>query len=318
MFAKSINRSLCDACGECIRICRGSRVLAAGDDGYPRYEKERKCIECGHCLAICPRGAISFLPGDAPSPERFLADSREIDPRAGAPGALPDLLASLRSTRVFDGREVERKKLEAILEAMVRSPSAGNEQNRNYYLYGTKRRVDELESDVCAYYTKTTAQLASPVARKFAAKALAANDLSGIVMRNRLIADLPRKEREAAYESLFADLAAMYAAREYPLFHGSSAAIVVTSNTNTTEMHKSFHKADAEISVTYATIAAAGLGLASCRMGLAEMAFAADGELRDKYRIPAVERVDGVVAFGYSPLEWKRLPPRGPVKAVWM
>ena len=64
-------------------------------------------------------------------------------------------------------------------------------------------------------------------------------------------------------------------------------------------------------------IAAARLGLATCRMGLSEMAFAGDAAMREKHGIPSNERVDGILALGYSALQWKQLPPRGPVKAVW-
>lgn len=318
MFVKTIDRSLCDACGECIRICRGNRVLAKGEDGFPRYEKEHKCIECGHCLAVCPRGAISFALREKPVPGSYYADTRETGGGKGPSRPFLETLFALRSTRHYDGRDVEKEKLELILEAMVRSPSAGNEQNRSFYLFGTKAKVDELDSDVSAHYTKSTARLASPLAKKLAAKALAGKDLGKTVMRNRVIADLPKKERMALYLSLFDDLATMYAAKDYPLFHGSSAAILVTSNTNTQEMHKAFYKADVEIAITYATVAAAGLGLSTCRMGLTEMAFHDDAALRAKYHIPAEERVDGVLALGYSALRWKRIPPRGPVKTVWV
>lgn len=317
MLDKKIDRSLCDSCGECIRICSSSRVLAAGPDGFPRYAFAERCIDCGHCLAICPRGAISFAPAGAPGTAEFFAEARDIAGEAGLADPLLRLLFSIRSTRFFEGRAVERGKLELILEAMVRSPSAGNEQNRNFVIFASRRSVDELETNTREYYRRTTAQFADPSMARLVAEALAGKDLGGIVMRNRLIADLPRQERVSAYEKLFKDVAERPNDPKFGYFHHAPAAILVTSNTNTEDFHKAFHKADVEIAITHGTIAAAGLGLSTCRMGLSEMAFANDGAMREKHGIPAEERVDGILAIGYSDLRWKRIPPRGPVKAVW-
>jgi ferredoxin len=317
MLDKKIERSLCDSCGECIRICSSSRVLAAGPDGFPRYAFDERCIYCGHCLAICPRGAISFAPPGTPGAGEFFAEARDIEGTAGVSDPLLRLLFSLRSTRFFENRAVEKGKLELVLEAMVRSPSAGNEQNRNFTIFASQESVDSLEADTREYYKKTTAQFADPATARFVAEALAAKDLGGIVMRNRLIADLPRQERVSAYERLFKDVADRPNDPGFSYFHHAPTAILVTSNTNTEDFHKAFHKADVEIAMTHGAIAAAGLGLSTCRVGLSEMAFANDGAMREKHGVPAEERVDGILAIGYSDLRWKRIPPRGPVKAVW-
>lgn len=76
------------------------------------------------------------------------------------------------------------------------------------------------------------------------------------------------------------------------------AAFIVTSNTNVPGMHKDFHKSDVAIAITYGTIAAKHLG--------------------SEYAIPRNERIDGIVAVGYPGSEWMQIPPRGPVKAVWV
>jgi nitroreductase/NAD-dependent dihydropyrimidine dehydrogenase PreA subunit len=317
MLAKTIDRSRCDACGECIRICKSSRVIAKDTDRFPRYAFLERCIDCGHCLAICPKGAIAFTRDGGPGKEEYYAEARLIEGDDGIADPLLRTLFSVRSTRAFDARAVEREKLERVLDAMVRAPSAGNEQNRSFYIYATKPAVDVLEADTREYYRRTTAQFANPVAAKLVAEALALKDLSRTVMRNRMIADLPRKERVTAYVGLFRDLAERPNDPDFGYFRNAPAAIVVTSSTNAQEMHKAFYKSDVEIAVTYGTIAAASLGLSTCRMGLSEMAFGQDAKMRETQGIPAEERVDGILALGYSSLRWERLPPRGPVKAVW-
>jgi ferredoxin len=297
MRGKKIDTSLCNACGECIRICHESRVLVRGPDGFPRYDRDERCILCGHCLAICPRGAITFTTDGRTDRDAYCAEARPVGGTAALEPAL-ELLFSLRSTRFFNGGAVERDKLSLVLEAMVRAPSAGNEQNRSFYIYDGKHKVDALDADTREHYRKSTARMAGPATRAIAARLMAAKDLSGVTMRNRLIADLPRKERESAYARLFDDLASLYADGDFRLFHGAAAAILVTSHTNTTDFHKPFHRADVEIAVTYGTLAAASLGLASCRLGLSVMAFGADRKLREKHGIPETSAWTGFLPSG--------------------
>ena len=101
-------------------------------------------------------------------------------------------------------------------------------------------------------------------------------------------------------------------------FGGAPAAFVVTSNKDAPGMHTSFQKSDVAIAITYGTIAAKHLGLATCWMGLAETALNADKRLKSEYPFPSNERIDSIFAVGYPGSEWRRVPPRGPVKAVWL
>ena len=313
MIVKVIDTDSCSKCGECARICANSKVIEMGGDGYPRFERELQCIHCGHCLAICPSGAITFeFRGEDPSGD-FVVGPRDLGPVSTGPEYLLQALDSTRSCRFFDGRPVEDGKLERVLETMIRSPSAGNEQNRNFYVFGDKLKVGELDADTAAYYRKLNAAMSSPLALWLAANAYAGKDFSRTWIRERTIPNLPKAQRKEAVKQLFENLNSESAKGDRRYFFDSSAAILVTSRTNAAGMHKSFYKADVEIAITYGALAAAALGLASCRMGLSEIAFGRDKALRAKYGIPPNERVDGIIALGYSKLEWKRLPPRGPV-----
>jgi len=53
-------------------------------------------------------------------------------------------------------------------------------------------------------------------------------------------------------------------------------------------------------------------------MGLSEIAFNKDKKIKAKYGITDNERVDGIIAFGYTDSKWKQIPLRGPVKTIWM
>jgi nitroreductase/NAD-dependent dihydropyrimidine dehydrogenase PreA subunit len=326
MLVKEIDRNACRKCGECARICANSRVIEMGGDGYPVFAREASCIHCGHCLAICPAGAISFsFEGEDGG---YLAESRELGPGAAGPCAtgsgaagpeyLLRTLDAARSCRFFRTGAVEKEKLDRILEAMVRSPSAGNEQNRSFYVFGSKAKVDSLEADTAASYRGANAKMASPFMLNLIASSLARKDLSKTWMRNRAFADMPKSARKEEYKRMLSELAERSSKNQMSYYNGATAAILITSRTNAPAFHRPFYKADVEIAVTYGSLAAAALGLGSCRMGLSEIAFGRDRAMKAKYGILPNERVDGILALGYTELEWKRLPPRGPVAVTWM
>ena len=59
-----VNKELCIGCGLCSRDCL-ARCLQV-QDGVAVYNPTG-CIDCGHCYAVCPTGAIS-MPESHPYP----------------------------------------------------------------------------------------------------------------------------------------------------------------------------------------------------------------------------------------------------------
>lgn len=163
MLAIEINRSLCTKCGKCIDICCNSRVIAADEDNYPIYKNIHKCISCGHCIAICPQNAISTK-NTRPSDKYFIiTESRPLVKPHLSPEHIHSLLAEIRSERTFTNKQVEKEKLEQVLEVMMQSPSAGNEQNRNYYIFTNQADIQSLEEDIQTMNMKQTGNFTNPL-----------------------------------------------------------------------------------------------------------------------------------------------------------
>ena len=55
----TVERTLCKRDGFCVATCPFV-VLTTDAEGYPitSPESERNCINCGHCVAICPTAAL--------------------------------------------------------------------------------------------------------------------------------------------------------------------------------------------------------------------------------------------------------------------
>ena len=79
-------------------------------EGYPGLipGKEPFCIRCGHCLAVCPHGALSHaeIPvDDCPPLDKALSISEE---------QAVQFLRSRRSIRFFKDRPVEKETIQEI------------------------------------------------------------------------------------------------------------------------------------------------------------------------------------------------------------
>ena len=82
------------------------------------------CIGCGHCIAVCPMGAVSDpdLPGD---------DVQPI-PSEHNPEALLSTMRARRSCRHYTDQPVTQRELSMLLSAARACPTAKNLQGTRY------------------------------------------------------------------------------------------------------------------------------------------------------------------------------------------
>ncbi len=327
MFQKSIDYDKCTSCMACERICANSRVIRKNDQGKPEFTFDFKCIFCGHCLAICPEKAITFEPviladqmehAYQAGPLPMDANAQEQDERA-----VRELLTATRSNRFFLDRPVEHGTIEKVLDAMVRAPSAGNEQNRNFYILDDKARLIALEDQLRTHFQKLLAIYNNPLVVSGMAMALAmkARRSSGNRQAHTGQEDLgkPDQSMRALYRAnkkVLQDIA-MSGDAQLIYLHNAPLIIIITTGPRSTQMHKGFYKGDAGIAATYGTLMAKGLGLSACWLGLLEIAVNKNKKIKQSLGIGEHERVDAALALGYSELVWHQIPPRGPVKVVW-
>lgn len=128
-----IDGDKCIVCSKCIDDCPNS-YLYLEDEKI--HTNEKGCMECGHCYAICPQGAITMTNYDSADEEVVLMS--EINPET-----LLKAMKSRRTIRQFKPDPVEDEKIEKILEAGRYSPTGANRQKVSYTILGSKQREAE-------------------------------------------------------------------------------------------------------------------------------------------------------------------------------
>ena len=156
-MAKSItvDSAKCIHCGLCLKDCMMG-CLEFGEGKIPRYADDGRdrCVGCQHCMAVCPRGALS-LGG--------------IDPASCAPAgacdpdALLSLIRSRRSVRRYRDESLAPATLAKLRDMLAYPPTGGNAPSLRTALVGTKEKMREIAD--ATYRAMEAAADANPLYR---------------------------------------------------------------------------------------------------------------------------------------------------------
>jgi nitroreductase/NAD-dependent dihydropyrimidine dehydrogenase PreA subunit len=133
-----IDTSKCKRDGLCVRECPAAIIQLPNDQDLPGIIPGGICLDCGHCVAVCPHGALSH--------ERIpIEDSPLIreDLRIGEEQAI-QFLRSRRSIRSFMDKPVEKEKIEKLIEVSRYAPTGGNSQMVEWLVLTDKKRIREV------------------------------------------------------------------------------------------------------------------------------------------------------------------------------
>jgi len=118
MLDFKIDNEKCTKCGLCVEECP-VRIIEMDSVPFIREEKEKNCIKCQHCFAVCPTAAISIF---GKNPEDSIAVTDEI------PGAeeMTRLIKTRRSIRKYKNEEVDKDLIKDMLETAAYAPTGHN------------------------------------------------------------------------------------------------------------------------------------------------------------------------------------------------
>ena len=123
----TVDNQRCIKCGRCAAVCpRGLIRLEAEGPSETCENAAELCVVCGHCVAVCPVTALD----NSRTP---LSSQPEIS-AAGAigPALAAQFLRSRRSIRLYKKQPVPREKLLQLADIARFAPTGSNSQGVSY------------------------------------------------------------------------------------------------------------------------------------------------------------------------------------------
>ena len=132
-----INKDKCIGCGKCVRDCVSEKLKLI--DGKAEFMYER-CIQCGHCFAICPVNAVTMTNYGEVSEEK------PVSMEGFDPDMLLQAMKSRRTIRQFKDQKISDDIIEKIIEAGRYCPTGTNAQDFSFTVIKDDLEFFENES----------------------------------------------------------------------------------------------------------------------------------------------------------------------------
>lgn len=157
----TIDESKCRRDGICVDVCPAKVIVIKEKGSFPVATRraDEFCIDCNHCVCVCPSGALSLRnmnPGDCTA-------IRNSD--LPKPEQVQHFLSSRRSARAFNDRRVSRETFEYLINAANYAPSGYNKCPVNWLVVEKKEDVDLIASLIIDWMKHTTEE--NPEAARF-------------------------------------------------------------------------------------------------------------------------------------------------------
>lgn len=136
----TIDETKCKQDGICAAECPRRLIIQEDDKSFPRIPpaNEASCMACGHCVAVCPHGALSVAGVD-------IEDCPEINKDLVLSWDQADqFLRSRRSIRCFKDKAMDRETLEQLIHTARYAPTASNAQNLHWTVIEGREKLKPL------------------------------------------------------------------------------------------------------------------------------------------------------------------------------
>lgn len=163
----TVNEDKCIKCKACVSECP-VMIIELSDPGSvptPIDGADMMCINCGHCLAVCPRGALTHR--DV-KPEECIPIRQEW---ISFPERVENYMCARRSIRAYSRKPVERDVLGKLINISRYAPSGHNGQPVNWLVIHSSDEVNQVAGAVIDWM-KYLVKEGEPMAQAFGAETL--------------------------------------------------------------------------------------------------------------------------------------------------
>jgi nitroreductase len=256
---------------------------------FPELSHDELCFSCGHCVAICPVGAISHADF---SEGKITPVDKEKTPSAEQ---VVELLRTRRSIRAFKDKSIKKELIEQIIDDANRAPSGHNVQSTEFVVVQDQNVLKKIVELTSAYFAKTAKQLRNPVIRS-------------------LLLMVAKHEIKSAFHSLkdFDRIVGeTQQGKDIILFH-APALLVFHADKSAI-----FAEFNAHLALYNASLICHGLGLGGFIAGYVIAACKRDKEIPMLLSIPESHQIYGALAVGYPKFTYKKAIERKSPQIIW-
>ena len=136
----TIDEKLCARDGICVAECPAFIIEMKTKESFPTVTDggETRCINCGHCVAVCPHRAISLT--------RMSVDQCPPvdDALTLGEGQMEQFLRSRRSIRTYKMQDVDAETLTRLIDIAHYAPTGSNSQLVQWLIVPTRDKVVQL------------------------------------------------------------------------------------------------------------------------------------------------------------------------------
>ena len=202
-----IDESKCRKDGICAMDCPTAIIRLKDEDSFPTisHESEGLCIVCGHCVAVCPHGALSHV--HVPIEQCTTIEKELILDEKQA----IQFLRSRRSIRIFKDQAVEKGKIKKLIEIARYAPTASNSQLVEWRIITDKKKMHTLSGLVVEWVQDVVCGKTQRAAPPYFAKFLEAWEAGyDAVLRNAPVLIVAYAPKEASNGMVDLTLALSY------------------------------------------------------------------------------------------------------------
>jgi nitroreductase/NAD-dependent dihydropyrimidine dehydrogenase PreA subunit len=190
-----VDESKCKKDGICAKECPMAIIRLQDNESYPELTAggEQVCNHCGHCVAVCPHGALShtLVPLEICQPireELLISEEQAVQ-----------FLRSRRSIRAFiKDRPVKKEIIKKLIEIARYAPTGNNSQMVEWTVFTNKTQMTELSRLTVDWMRSVLQKDPQPAYATYLPMIVAAWDAGyDIVLRNApamVVASAPKQD----------------------------------------------------------------------------------------------------------------------------
>jgi nitroreductase/NAD-dependent dihydropyrimidine dehydrogenase PreA subunit len=285
-----IDQNQCKKDGLCVMVCPMNILIQKEKDAIPSMVHGELCISCGHCLAICPHGAITH--DDFPQ-ERIQPILREHLP---ASEMIVHLMNVRRSVRTFKNTSIKKETIEQIIYAARSAPSGHNAQSTEYIVVQNQDTLTQVVQLTTKYFRNLSIVLGNTALQpafswllrnRFENLNLLAKEFELLVQANKVGKDV--------------------------ILHRATALIIFHARQNAV-----FAGVNANLAAQNASLLAQSLGLGAFYTGYVVTACENDNSIPRLLDIPKNHRIYAGLALGHPAVRFTHWMEKGTPKIRWL